>query len=208
MSALPVNPRQRELHDYPRLHLAKHRRKGGGGEKAVQPHQRHAFESDGGKQAETADALGISRREMVDEGSAKGMSGECRTLELERVEDVAQMLHQRLDRVLFARERFVGQSVSLELYGNRAKSGFDQRRHVAVKSVGAATPAVNEHHWRRSWIASFDHANLYSRAKTRKTHAVCRFTGGEHFAGTEIVPVTGSDHQIRLIRFLGREVFR
>jgi hypothetical protein len=131
------------------------------------------------------------------------MPGERGTLEPQRVEDVAQVLYQRLDSVLIARERFVGQPVSFEVHGDRAKSRLGQRRHVAVKRVGAATQPVNEHHRGRSRITPLDHANLCSRAKTRKTHAVRRFTGGEHLAGTESVPATGSYHAVRLVRSLG-----
>src|SRR6266566_4622878 len=99
---------------------------------------------------------------MVNERSTERMAGECRTLQPENIQQIAQMLDQRVDSVLFGSKRLVRESMSLEIYGNRAKAGRGQRRHVAAKYVGRAAPAVHQDYWRCRRVATLDHANLDS----------------------------------------------
>src|SRR3954470_21964664 len=116
------------------------------------------------------------------------MPDQRRPIELEAVHDVADVLHQRIDRVLSGRGWLVGQTVTLEIDGKRAITGGRQRGHVAAKHVRRAAPAVNQQYGRRRRITPFDDSHLRARSPARKMHAIMRLTGGKHLAGSEYAP--------------------
>src|SRR5258708_12958757 len=100
---------------------------------------------------------------MVDEGSAKRVSHESRTIEPQRIQNVAEMFDQRVYRVLITGERFVGKAVSLEVHCDDAEAGVGQHRHVAVIRVDGAAPARNENYRRSTQIPPLYRPNPPSR---------------------------------------------
>src|SRR2546423_3411402 len=149
---------------------------------------------------------------MIDERSAERMTDECRALDLESIERFAQVLNERIDRVVIGALRFVGKPVSLEIDGDGANSGGREGRHVEPEYVRAAAPAVHHDDRRRIRIAAFNCANSDSRLEPRKTNPICRISGWKHLAGSENAAATKPDHRrgrwIRSIRFLCREACR
>jgi hypothetical protein len=61
------------------------------------------------------------------------VANERRLFELQRVEDLTEMFDERLDRVLSGRGRLVGESVSLEVDRDCAKSRFRDDGQVVPK---------------------------------------------------------------------------
>src|SRR6266513_1360200 len=208
MSALSVDPHQRDPHQWSRIDSSHHRSKETRGQQTIEPHQRHALQSNRCEQAQALRPLRITAYEMVDEGTAKRVTDEGRALELEGVENVAEMIDERVDSVLGSRHWLVRQAMSLQVNSNGTKASLGECRHIAAKHVRGAAPAMHQHDWRRSRISPLDCANHYSGAKARQTHAISRVAGGKHLAGAENATATESDHRIRSIQFLCREVFQ
>src|SRR4051812_7094635 len=98
--------------------------------------------------------------------------------------------------------------MALEVDRENTKPGGGERGHVAAKYVGSASPAVHEKNRPRRRLASFDNSYLESGSEAGEAHPIASLAGGKHFVGAEEAPATESDHRIRSIRFLFREVSR
>src|ERR1700693_1916258 len=125
---------------------------------------------------------------MVDERGAQRMAYKRGSLELERIQNIPEMLEERVYRVFIGCNRLVRQPVSLEIDGDHPKPAIGKDGHVAPEYINRAAPPVNEHDRRRGRIATLHHSHFQAGVQSREAHAISRIAGGKHFARTEIVP--------------------
>src|SRR3982074_176638 len=101
---------------------------------------------------------------MVDERAAERMSGEGRSLQLERVQNVPEMLDERVYGVFVARDRLVGQPVPLEIDGDDPEPRFGNSGHVAPEYIDRPAPAMNEHDRGRLRVAPLHRSDFQTGA--------------------------------------------
>jgi len=105
-------------------------------------------------------APAISRRKVVDQRPAQRMTGEGRPLELERVQNVSEMLDERVYSVFLGRNRLVRQPMTFEIDGDHPEPTLSESGHVAPEYINRAAPTVNEHDGRRLRIATLHHSHF------------------------------------------------
>jgi hypothetical protein len=91
----------------------------------------------------------MSGREVIEERSAHRVADHQRLVERQRIQNVAEVIDQRIDRVLRRVRWLVGEAVTFEVYGDGPETGISERgKSKAVRVNRAAPPGNHEDRWR------------------------------------------------------------
>src|SRR5688500_265913 len=86
------------------------------------------------------------------------MTDEVGPLQSERVENLDEVLDERIDDVFLVRGRLVGEPMSFEVYADYPESGSGERRHRKAVGINRTSPTRHEKNRGTRGISAFDGA--------------------------------------------------
>src|SRR5688500_2285504 len=108
-----------------------------------------------------------------------------RALEGQRVEDVAKMVHERIDRVLRSRDYFVGKAVTLEVNRDYPEPCISEGGHGEAIGINRTAPPWYQQDGGTAWLSALDGANGQPGGELEKTRFVLQKPGGKDLAGAD-----------------------
>src|SRR5687768_13023159 len=102
------------------------------------------------------------------------MTDEVGPLESERVEDLDEVLDERIDDVFLVRGRLVGEPVSLEVDADYPESGSSEGRHRKAVRINRTSPTRHEKNRGTPGISAFDGAYREAGAQLMEAGVVPR----------------------------------
>src|SRR4051812_39816983 len=104
----------------------------------------------------------MSNREMQRDAAAERVPEEIGARDMERVEQIAHVVHEGGGRVVTPRDRLVGESMTAKIEGDDAPPAASERVEEVAEGVDARAPSVNQYKRRFLDAAGLENAQTES----------------------------------------------